>query len=66
VAEAPSHPHNRAHRTFSDEQRPYPATAPRFSATPTAHAPMDIGDPVDVMVRWGVPQVLAKAASEGA
>lgn len=66
VAEAPSHPHNRAHGTFTDEQRPYPSPTPRFSATATAHAPMDIGDPLDVMVRWGVPRALAETASRGA
>ena len=59
AAEAADHPHNRARRTFvEDNGRQQPAPAPRFSRTPAA-----IGTPPahpgehssEVLADWGVP-----------
>jgi alpha-methylacyl-CoA racemase len=53
MAEAPEHPHNKAREVFVGAQ-PTPAAAPRFSATPTAHAPMH-GPPVsELLAGWGM------------
>lgn len=52
LAEAPLHPHNVARGTFTPGQAPYPAPAPRFSATATALAPMSAGPAEDLLRRW--------------
>jgi alpha-methylacyl-CoA racemase len=51
--EAPHHPHNRARGIFVGE-KPTPAAAPRFSATPTAHAPAAGPDATELLVSWGM------------
>jgi alpha-methylacyl-CoA racemase len=53
LSEAPEHPHNRARGVFVGEQ-PTPAAAPRFSATPTAHAPPSGPSALELLARWGL------------
>jgi alpha-methylacyl-CoA racemase len=53
--EALHHPHNVARHAFVDyEGKPTPAPAPRFSATPSAVAPVKLGDAKTVLAAWGV------------
>jgi alpha-methylacyl-CoA racemase len=57
MAEAPTHPHNAARRTFVDlDGAPRPAPAPRFSRSSTdpARANKGADAPSDVLQRWGV------------
>ncbi|MDR3468016.1 MAG: CaiB/BaiF CoA-transferase family protein [Xanthobacteraceae bacterium] len=54
LEEAPLHPHNIARKAFVGGDRPLPAPAPRFSETATAHAPMDLGAPAELLTRWGM------------
>jgi alpha-methylacyl-CoA racemase len=51
IAEAPSHPHNRARGVFVGDV-PLPAPAPRFSATPSALAPQAPETAHDLLRRW--------------
>lgn len=60
MAEAPNHPHNLSRGLFKGGENPLPAAAPRFSVTQTDHAPMDIGAPTDVLMRWGMPHAAAE------
>jgi alpha-methylacyl-CoA racemase len=52
MAEAPGHPHNRARGVFVGDP-PYPAAAPRFSLTPTAHAPSQGPAVATLLAGWG-------------
>ncbi|HUK01599.1 MAG TPA: CaiB/BaiF CoA-transferase family protein [Steroidobacteraceae bacterium] len=54
LKEAPAHPHNRARGVFVGEP-PMPAAAPRFSATPTAHAPRTERAAAELLAAWGLP-----------
>jgi alpha-methylacyl-CoA racemase len=60
MSEAPQHPHNRARGVFVGDQ-PTPAAAPRFSATPTAHAPARGPAPAQLLARWGLDATLIDA-----
>ena len=52
--EAPRHPHNVARGVFVDhDDRLLPGPAPRFSATPSAHAP-EGGSAEALLTSWGV------------
>jgi alpha-methylacyl-CoA racemase len=54
-AEAPNHPHNVARGTFvQHEGVVQPAAAPRFSRTPGAAGPVDIGDAASILKAWGL------------
>jgi alpha-methylacyl-CoA racemase len=53
LSEAPHHPQNVARGVFVGDERPLPRAAPRFSATPTRHAPVDGADLADLLSRWG-------------
>jgi len=53
MSEAPAHRHNVARGVFVG-QKPVPAPAPRFSATPTTHAPAVGPDAVHLLERWGM------------
>jgi alpha-methylacyl-CoA racemase len=55
LSEAPHHPHNVARGVFVGEE-PVPGAAPRFSATPTAHAPAEGPDVADLLEKWGLPR----------
>lgn len=55
IAEAPHHPHNVARNVFIGDNK-LPAPAPRFSRTPSAHAPQQQGSAADLLKRWGVTQ----------
>jgi alpha-methylacyl-CoA racemase len=64
MAEAPEHPHNRARQVFVGDTAKMPAAAPRFSATPTAHAPA-VGPPAaQLLARWGVDTATVAALTE--
>lgn len=54
MAEAPLHVHNRARGVFVGDSHPVPAAAPRFSATPSAHAPESLGTARSLLQTWGV------------
>jgi alpha-methylacyl-CoA racemase len=60
MAEAPQHPHNLARGVFVGEQ-PTPAAAPRFSATPTAHAPREGAGVSTLLARWGLDGAAVRA-----
>lgn len=51
MGEAPHHPQNLARGVFVGPDET-PAASPRFSATPTAHAPRDAGDGQALLNRW--------------
>jgi alpha-methylacyl-CoA racemase len=51
LGEAMAHPQNVARGVFHDG---LPAAAPRFSATPTGHAPARGADAHDLLSRWGL------------
>lgn len=54
LAEAPAHPHNRAHGTFGTPLGPLqPMPAPRFSATPLEAMPQEASTVAEVLERWG-------------
>lgn len=53
LAEAPGHAHNRARGVFVGDGAPVPAAAPRFSVTPSSHAPHDLGSAAETLRRWG-------------
>ncbi|MGH8260485.1 MAG: CoA transferase, partial [Steroidobacteraceae bacterium] len=53
MAEAPHHPHNVARGVFVGE-KPTPAAAPRFSATPSSHAPSNGPETADLLIEWGM------------
>jgi alpha-methylacyl-CoA racemase len=67
MSEAPSHPHNQARGVFLGELA-IPAAAPRFSRTPSAHAPRTLGTALELLENWCVPAqtVAALRAVEGA
>jgi alpha-methylacyl-CoA racemase len=52
IAEAPHHPHNVARNVFIGDNK-LPAPAPRFSKTPSAHAPAR-QDAKELLKAWGV------------
>ncbi|HTT02725.1 MAG TPA: CaiB/BaiF CoA-transferase family protein [Steroidobacteraceae bacterium] len=54
MTEAPHHPHNRARQVFVGGDAALPAAAPRFSGTPTAHAPAAGPSAEQLLTRWGV------------
>lgn len=55
LAEAPSHPHNRARSVFaSTPDGEIPAPAPRFSATPSQMAGSGGRDPAAILNDWGL------------
>ena len=64
MSEAPRHSHNVARGVFTGEKA-VPAAAPRFSATPTAHAPPVGPDLVNLLEKWGLPSGDARAIAEG-
>jgi len=64
MREAPRHPHNVARGVFSGE-KPVPRAAPRFSATPTAHAPANGPDAAHLLAQWGMTAEEARATVEG-
>jgi alpha-methylacyl-CoA racemase len=53
IAEAPHHPHNVARQVFIGDNN-LPAPAPRFSRTPSAHAPQRPEQAAELLKRWGV------------
>ena len=53
MGEAPEHPHNRARGVFLGD-KPVPGPAPRFSATPSAHAPMRGPPAEELLAHWGL------------
>ena len=57
ISEAPSHPHNQARKTFTEEQGVVqPSPAPRFSRTPSRiqNAPSAVGaDTRECLNKWG-------------
>jgi alpha-methylacyl-CoA racemase len=57
MAEAPHHRHNAARGVFVGGEKPVPAAAPRFSATPTAHATRRGREAVELLQVWGMPSV---------
>jgi len=64
LAEAPEHPHNRARQVFVGDSAKIPAAAPRFSHTPTAHAPA-VGPPASqLLARWGVAAATVAALTQ--
>lgn len=64
MSEAPHHAHNVARDVFTG-QKPVPAAAPRFSATPTSHAPTLGPDVADLLEKWGLSSGDARAIAEG-
>ncbi|SRR5579875_130650 len=63
MSEAPNHPHNVARGVFAGE-KPLPGAAPRFSATPTRHAPAE-GPPVAALLeKWGMSAGDARAMAD--
>ncbi|SFV07991.1 CaiB/BaiF CoA transferase family protein [Pseudoduganella namucuonensis] len=54
MGEAVHHPHNQARGVFVGGEHPVPAAAPRFGATPTAHAAADLGPAAALLADWGV------------
>ena len=50
LAEAPGHPQLAARRVYDAAGQP--AAAPRFSATPIAHAPARLDSPAELLARW--------------
>jgi alpha-methylacyl-CoA racemase len=66
MTEAPEHPHNRARGVFVGD-KPTPAAAPRFSATPAAHAPMHGPAATQLLTRWGLdPKTIEALIRDGA
>jgi alpha-methylacyl-CoA racemase len=65
MGEAPAHPHNVARGVFAGE-KPVPGAAPRFSATPTAHAPRLGPDAVSLLRSWGMSSAEARAIAPAA
>jgi alpha-methylacyl-CoA racemase len=53
MGEAPHHPHNVARKAFAGDP-PTPAAAPRFSVTPTAHAPAQGPTVTELLTMWGM------------
>jgi alpha-methylacyl-CoA racemase len=64
MGEAPHHRHNAARHVFVGET-PTPAAAPRFSATPTAHASAAGPDVTELLKAWGMRPDDARAAADG-
>ncbi|MGH8220848.1 MAG: CaiB/BaiF CoA transferase family protein [Steroidobacteraceae bacterium] len=64
MSEAPGHRHNAARGVFAGE-KPVPGPAPRFSATPTAHAPAVGPDVVNLLEKWGMSAGDARAVASG-
>ena len=59
--EAASHPHHRAHGTFTNTgDVVQPAPSPRFDRTPAGPAApvIDAGDPAEILSRWGLPEAM--------
>ena len=63
MSEAPAHRHNVARGVFAGE-KPVPGAAPRFSATPTAHAPAAGPDTVNLLENWGMSSDDARAIAD--
>jgi len=63
LAEAPRHPHNLARGVFVGAP-PVPAAAPRFSVTPTAHAPQRGPETAELLARWGMREDEARELTE--
>jgi alpha-methylacyl-CoA racemase len=62
MSEAPHHPHNAARKVFEGDPSK-PAAAPRFSATPTAHAPPEGPSVTELLTAWGMaPESVRSAA----
>jgi alpha-methylacyl-CoA racemase len=64
MSEAPGHRHNVARGVFAGE-KPVPGAAPRFSATPTAHAPATGRGLTELLEGWGMRSDEARAIAEG-
>lgn len=64
LSEAPQHHHNAARGVFVGE-RPVPAPAPRFSATPAAHAPAEGPDLARLLEKWGMAPEAVRATVGG-
>ncbi len=64
MSEAPHHHHNTARGVFVGE-KPFPAAAPRFSATPTAHAPAAGPNGTALLEAWGMRPEDARAVAGG-
>lgn len=62
MSEAPHHRHNVARGVFAGE-KPVPGAAPRFSATPTAHAPSTGPEPAELLKSWGMAPDEARAVA---
>ncbi len=62
MGEAPHHRHTAARGVFVGE-KPTPAAAPRFSATPTAHAPAAGPAVTELLEAWGMSRDAARAAA---
>ena len=65
MTEAPGHRHNIERGVFAGE-KPVPGAAPRFSATPTGHAPAVGPDAVRLLTKWGMSSEDARAIVDGA
>lgn len=64
MGEAPAHPHNVARGVFAGD-KPVPGAAPRFSATPTAHAPASGRGLLELLEGWGMSLDEARAIAGG-
>ncbi|MGB6449629.1 MAG: CaiB/BaiF CoA-transferase family protein [Steroidobacteraceae bacterium] len=62
MSEAPHHRHTVARGVFVGE-KPTPAAAPRFSATPTAHAPATGPGVIELLEAWGMSRDEARAVA---
>lgn len=63
MSEAPAHPHNAARKVFIGDP-PTPAAAPRFSGTPTSHAPATGRGVTELLEAWGMSRDDARRAAD--